>query len=105
MNREDRAKQFAPFEALTGLRQALREKEIKHDMQIKIEVSEEKTAQITKVIISLQKGDKVKVKCFESGYYVTIIDSVNKIDLINKFIVIGEGKVFFEDIYELEKIN
>ena len=25
MNREDRAKQFAPFEALTGLRDALRQ--------------------------------------------------------------------------------
>lgn len=105
MNREDRAKQFAPFEALTGLRQALREKEIKHDMQSKIEISEERTEQITKIIISLKKGDTVKLKCFESGYYITLQDIVNKIDLINKYIVIGEGKVFFEDIYEIEIVN
>ncbi len=104
MNREDRAKQFAPFEALTGLREALREKEIKHDRENRKEITEEKTLSITKVILSLEKGDKVKIDCFESGYYITVIDKINKIDLINKFIVVGEGKVFFDDIYEIEKL-
>ncbi len=36
MSREDRAKQFAPFDALKGLRVALREKEIEHEKKINV---------------------------------------------------------------------
>ncbi len=35
MSREDRAKQFVPFDALKGLRVALREKEIEHEKKNK----------------------------------------------------------------------
>ena len=37
IRREDRAKQFAPFDALTGLRKALREKEIEHERTERVE--------------------------------------------------------------------
>lgn len=103
MNREDRAKQFAPFEALTGLRQALREKEIKHEAEQKREITEEKIEEIATVIATLDKGDKVVVKCFESGYYVTICDTITKIDIVKKFLVVGDGKVLFSNIYDIKR--
>ncbi len=37
MSREDRAKQFVPFDALKGLRVALREKEIEHEKKINVD--------------------------------------------------------------------
>ncbi len=35
MSREDRAKQFAPFNALKGLQEALRRKEYEHECDVK----------------------------------------------------------------------
>lgn len=37
MSREDRAKQFVPFDALKGLRVALREIEIEHEKKINVD--------------------------------------------------------------------
>ena len=40
MPRGDRARQFAPFDALKGLQQALRLKEYEHDKTMKGDISE-----------------------------------------------------------------
>ena len=42
MPRGDRARQFAPFDALKGLQQALRLKEYEHDRIEKGDITEEK---------------------------------------------------------------
>lgn len=102
MNREDRAKQFAPFDALKGLREALREKEIEHERKQKKELSEEAAQEIQSVLLKIKKGDKVKISCYESGYYITVEGLISKINYVYRYIVIGEGKVFFDDIYELK---
>lgn len=102
MNREDRAKQFAPFDALKGLREALREKEIEHERKQKYEVSEEAAQNIQNTLLKLKKGDNAEILCYDSGYYITVEGRINKIDYVYRYIVIGEGKVFFDDIYELK---
>lgn len=103
MNREDRAKQFAPFEALTGLRQALKEKEIKHEAEQKRELSEERIEEIAQILATLDKGDSIIVKCFESGYYVTILGTIRKIDFIKKFLMLEDGKILFTNIYDIKR--
>lgn len=47
MNRADRAKQFAPFDALKGLQEALREKEEMHEKKENIELLEEAKEEIS----------------------------------------------------------
>lgn len=105
MNREDRARQFAPFEALSGLREALREKELKHDSEQKREISEERMQEIGEIISTISKGDKINVTCFENGYYITVVAEVLQINLIKKYLVMGDGKIFFNDIYDIKKIS
>lgn len=102
MNREDRAKQFAPFDALKGLREALAEKEMAHEKKSRKVLSEEEAEDLQNNLIKLKKGYFVKVLCFENGFYVSIQGEVKKIDFIYKFLSIGEGKVFFNDIYKIE---
>ena len=102
MNREDRAKQFAPFDALGGLRQALAEKELEHERKEKHEVSEEVTQIIQNTLLKIKKGNKAEILCYDNGYYITVEGQINKIDYVYRYIVIGEGKVFFDDIYELK---
>ena len=69
MNREDRAKQFAPFEALKGLRDALREKEIERERIKKKELSSEKSVEIQKNLFKIDKGSQVFIKYYENGVY------------------------------------
>lgn len=104
MNRENRAKQFAPFEALTGLRDALRQVELEEERVEKKEVSEYKAEQIGKTLYKIEKGKTVKVTYYDNGYYIDVQGVVSAIDRTFKFIVIGEGKIYFDDIYELKII-
>ena len=58
-NKADRAKQFLPFDALKGLQEALREKEIEHEE--KRELSEESLMELEKEFNKLEKGSNVKI--------------------------------------------
>ena len=46
MPRAQRAKQFAPFDALKGLKDAIKLKEYEHEKKLKGELSEEKIVEI-----------------------------------------------------------
>ena len=53
MPRKDRAKQFAPFDALKGLHDALRLKEYKHEKVAKGEMSEDDAKAISDVLTKI----------------------------------------------------
>ena len=57
---QDRAKQFASFDALKGLQQSLRLEEYKHNMIVKGDIQEEKANEISTTLLHLRKGDKPK---------------------------------------------
>ena len=46
MPRNERAKQFAPFDALKGLKDAMREKEREHDEMLKNKIKHENIEEI-----------------------------------------------------------
>lgn len=72
MDRTQRAKQFAPFEALTGLRNALRIKEFQHESVARGELSEETAAEISAVMLELNKGEKVAAEIYENGHVFAV---------------------------------
>lgn len=104
MIRQERAKQFAPFDALRGLREALERKEWEHERQERGEVSEEQTAEIETALVKLKRGDRVRALFFDNGYYVTVDGQVTKLDLTFRYIVVGDGKIPFGDLYGLKII-
>ena len=97
MNRQDRAKQFAPFDALNGLREALAKKE--YDLG-KVERGD---SEISDKLSKVQRGDRIALTCYQDGYYVKEIGAVKEINTIFKYIVIGNGKVYFDDIYGVDR--
>ena len=105
MNREDRAKQFAPFESLTGLRAALRQKELEHERTEKIELSESRANKIDRALKKLERGTLVRVTYFSGGYYVDVEGAVASVDRVYGCIKIGNGKIFFDDLYDLKIIS
>ena len=103
MPNSERAKQFMPFDALKGLREALRMKEYKHEKIQMGDLPEEKIEEISKVLLSLKKGDRVKTEIFDDGYIITIEGFV-----ILKFeeqkIIIDKKIIQFENIRNITKL-
>ena len=71
MPREKRAAQFAPFDALRGLREALALVDYQHESVLKGDVDEETAARISDVMTELEKNDVVEVRYFEDGHEKT----------------------------------
>lgn len=67
MPRAKRAAQFAPFDALKGLNEALKLKEIEHERIIRGELSEDSAAAISDALLSCGKGCSVKIEFFREG--------------------------------------
>ena len=88
VNRVARAKQFLPFDALKGLQEALREKEIEYEE--KKELSEETLAELNNRFNQIEKGSYVKIRYYRNGRYSEIKGIVTYIDYIKKKIQIDK---------------
>ena len=99
MDRSERAKQFAPFDALRDLREALEKKEREHERQEKRMRTEEETEALERVLPLLSRGKRAEVLFYEGGFYLQARGVIEEIDLIRRTIRIGDGVLSFEDIY------
>lgn len=105
MNREERAKQFMPFDALKGLREELKKREEKRLIEKKIELSEERVLELSQKIVALDKGDQVKITFFYRGHYVELTGKIQAINCVYKYIAINDSRIPFEDVLEIEYQN
>ena len=96
---ENRAKQFVPFAALKGYDEALRAKE--KIVVEKIELSEEKKAELDYKIQQIQKNDIVTVVYFLKDEYIKVEGMVSRLDIDARVLKIVNTKIPFDDIYDL----
>lgn len=101
MDRENRAKQFMPFDALKGLREALAEKE--RILVPKRELSEEQKEELDQRLKQIQNQDMITLEFFQSGEYVRITGMVCRIQETSRLLEIANTKIAFDDISELKK--
>ena len=99
----DRAKQFLPFEALKGFKEAIKMIENKGDT--KKELSEDNKNDINNILKKLDKGNKVKVKYYYLTEYIEVISNFLKIDEINKVLYLKNTKINIEDIITINIIK
>ena len=103
ISRSDRAKQFQPFDALKGLKEALKEKEKEIEKESRKNLSEEMQEDISEKLKMLKINDKVKIQYYDMGKYKTIVNCVSRIDMVKKLIRLVNGvEINFIDIYDLE---
>lgn len=103
ISRVDRARQFLPFDALKGLNEALRSKEIEYEDRK--DLSEEEEEKISNILLSLESGNNIRVKYYYKRQYILLKGIIKKIDPIKKQILfIDENIIQFNDIIEIEKI-
>ena len=96
----DRAKLFIPFDALKGLKEALREKE--KVLCEKKELTEEEIEEISFTLKQINKRDIVKVKYFASNEYLFLQGMVSSIDFTLKKIKVIKTITNFDDILNIE---
>ena len=61
MTRQERAKQFMPFDAMKGLQEALRDREEKFSRVERRERGEDALEALSIEITRLERGDKIKI--------------------------------------------
>ena len=87
-NRVARARQFLPFDALKGLQEALREKEIEYE--VKKDLSEDCLNELNNKFNQIEKGSLIRIKYYKNGRYSEIKGIVTNIDYIKKKIQINK---------------
>ena len=99
MTRQERAKQFMPFDAMKGLQEALRDREERHSRVPKHEVSEEIAEKISDILTILKPGMGVTVEYYKAFHDVANRGVVAKVDTVYKYIIIGKAELLKKAIH------
>ena len=108
MPRQNRAKLFAPYQALKGLSGAIREKNTVYARRL--ELSEYAQERVDRKLRRLRRGDTVTVTWFrpkpggedpDTGQYVTATGTAELVDPVFRVLLLGGQKIPMDDIAEL----
>ena len=105
MPRENRAAQFAPFDALKGLHEAFRYAEYEHERIQKGDISQEETEKISNTLLQVEKNTMVSLKYFYDGYNKTYTGKIN-VDVYKQEITTMEKLVIpFDNVMDIDIIQ
>ena len=95
----DRAKQFMPFDALKGFKEALIEKE--KIVVNKKELSEEMQEELSRKLNSLEIGDRVKIVHYKNKQYKVDSGTLKQVNKCQRFILIDNTKIAIDNIFRV----
>ena len=99
--REERAKQFMPFDALKGLQEAYREKEL--IIETKKDLSEDYKKELDEKIETLSCGDKIEIFYYKTNKYISKIGILKAINIRKKTILFEDNEeIKIKDIIKIE---
>lgn len=94
---QNRAKIFMPFDALGGLREAIKREELKHEGKYK------NIESIDKILKRFRIGETIKISYFYNFEYISFIGQIKYINFNNRVITISNSKINFDDIDLIKK--
>lgn len=95
----DRARQFAPFSALKGFHELIKQKE--RVITTKRELSEDELLKLSEKMMRLEKGEMTKIVHFCEGEYISTEGVITEIDVVYRTITIVKRKIRFADIVDI----
>lgn len=101
MTVENRAKQFAPFSAITGLDRAVDQKLREANRVEKRELSEERAAELDEKLHALRRGMRVSLAYYANREYCSLSGLVERIEPEEGFLKIGNERIPFADISDV----
>jgi len=100
----ERAKQFLPFAAVTGLEEALREKERLFD--VRVELSSDMEEETDRLLHDLQPKDRIRVVYFSDGRYRTVQGELLCIREDTGGLLLQSGEsIPLSDVYSIERYD
>jgi len=99
MDRGTRAKQFIPFDALKGFREAITEKE--RIIVPKRDLSEGQKEELERKLRQLKKKEIITVEYFNNSEYVQVTGVVTRIDEVSRTLDVVNTRIAFRDIFSL----
>ena len=99
MDNVQRAKIFAPFQALSGLEYALRKKEKEVEYEQRKTLSEDKIGQIDRRLKKLKPGDEISVLFYSDGKYELFKGRLCFVDKRRGCLTFEDNDIYFEDVY------
>lgn len=100
MKKEERAKQFAPFNALTGLYDAIA---LKERMKVEqIELSDDDRDELDRVIRKVKNGDMISIVYLDNDDFIKKNGMISRIDFDGGYIKVVDTKIYFNSIYKIE---
>mgnify|MGYP000044751966 CR=1 FL=1 len=98
-SKEERARQFLPFNALTGYYQMIMEKQ--RVSESKKELSEDEATVLSNKLKNLHRHDLVSVTFYDKDAYITKTGMITDIDFTFQTLTIVKTKIPFQDILRL----
>lgn len=100
-NKLNRAAQFMPFDALSGLGEELRKREEAHTRIPKKEIDAERRMLLSEKLSKIQKGDMVSVVFYMNGHYLTTVGKVDDKDALASTLSVEYMEINVDDIYDI----
>lgn len=104
-NKVDHCKQFLPFDALTGFKEAIELINNNIDLINKKDLDFDYLDILNNKVSNIKKNDLIMIKYYLNNEYIEVIDHYKKIDNINKIIILNNNKINLEDILDIEIIK
>ena len=101
MTRAERAKQFAPFDAMKGLQEALRDREERHSRVERHGIYDEAAERNSRTLLKLQRGAKVEISCYSAFHDVVKRGTVTDVNIAYRRIKLNDEPILFDDIYSI----
>lgn len=101
----NRAAQFLPFDALKGLSEEIQSRIEKRSRIERKELSEDSKEELSLTLRKIERRTRVRLKFYSIGHYYDIEGDVANIDFIYHYLIIGQQKIFFDDIYDIEIVG
>lgn len=104
MNREDRAKQFLPFDAMKGLKEAMHERREQHLHRPMRHMSTDFAEELSRTLSSLVGGEQVTLLYHEGGREHEVRATVEEVCVKKQILRLSKGglAVPFSQIIRLE---
>lgn len=98
--RLERAKQFAPFNALKGYEELIKNQE--KVICERRELGEDDLNELSEKMSKVKKGSLVTIEFYDEDGYITRKGMVSQIDYIKRRITIVKTVILFDDIVRIE---
>ena len=102
MTREQRGKQFIPFDAMKSLKEALAVREERHNRVEKRELSEDVIEHLSVMLGRLELGMEATIEHYRAYHDVVSVGRVRAIDPVFKYLLLDNEKIYFDNIYDIK---